>query len=210
MLQDVGLPGVEGKRCEDLSKGMLQRVQFLAAIIHQPDLLILDEPFSGQDPVSVRILREQIQREHRRGATVLLSTHVMAHAEEMCQHVVMIHQGRKVLDEAMSGLRRQFDPRTVYFEPLDAVANVSGFSGVSGVERVESIDGTYRITLLPGTDPAGVMARLTATVAPARIELARLRLEDVFVRIVAEDAHSDAVSRALRASVTAPSEGALA
>jgi ABC-2 type transport system ATP-binding protein len=210
MLQDVGLPGVEGKRCEDLSKGMLQRVQFLAAIIHQPDLLILDEPFSGQDPVSVRILREQIQREHRRGATVLLSTHVMAHAEEMCQHVVMIHQGRKVLDEAMSGLRRQFDPRTVYFEPLDAVANVSGFSGVSGVERVESMDGTYRITLLPGTDPAGVMARLTATVAPARIELARLRLEDVFVRIVAEDAHSDAVSRALRASVTAPSEGALA
>ena len=91
------------KRCEDLSKGMLQRVQFIAAIIHQPDLLILDEPFSGQDPVSVRLLREHILSEHRRGATVLLSTHVMANAEEMCQHVVMIHQGRKVLDEPMSG-----------------------------------------------------------------------------------------------------------
>ncbi len=210
LLEDVGLPGVESKRCEDLSKGMLQRVQFIAAIIHQPDLLILDEPFSGQDPVSVRILRDHILKEHRRGATVLLSTHVMANAEEMCQHVVMIHQGRKVLDEAMSGLRRQFDPRTIHFEPLEANANPSSFSGMSGVERVESVDGTYRISLLPGTDPAAVMARLAAAVAPARIELARLRLEDVFVRIVAEGAHSDAVSRALRASVTAPGEGALA
>ncbi|HET9568756.1 MAG TPA: ATP-binding cassette domain-containing protein, partial [Vicinamibacterales bacterium] len=211
LLQEVGLPGVESKRCEDLSKGMLQRVQFLGAIIHQPDLLILDEPFSGQDPVSVRILRDQILKEHRRGATVLLSTHVMANAEEMCQHVVMIHQGRKVLDEAMSGLRRQFDPRTIHFEPLDANANPSSLSGMSGVERVESVDGTYRISLMPGTDPAVVMARLATAVAPARIELARLRLEDVFVRIVAEGEHSDAVSRALRASVTAPGpEGALA
>jgi ABC-2 type transport system ATP-binding protein len=211
LLQEVGLPGVESKRCEDLSKGMLQRVQFLSAIIHQPDLLILDEPFSGQDPVSVRILRDQILKEHRRGATVLLSTHVMANAEEMCQHVVMIHQGRKVLDEAMSGLRRQFDRRTIHFEPLEANANPSSLSGMSGVERVESVDGTYRISLMPGTDPAIVMARLATAVAPARIELARLRLEDVFVRIVAEGAHSEAVSRALRASVTAPGpEGALA
>jgi ABC-2 type transport system ATP-binding protein len=211
LLEEVGLPGVESKRCEDLSKGMLQRVQFLGAIIHQPDLLILDEPFSGQDPVSVRILRDHILKEHRRGATVLLSTHVMANAEEMCQHVVMIHQGRKVLDEAMSGLRRQFDPRTIHFEPLEVNTNPLSLSGVTGVERVEQVDGIYRITLLPGIDPAAVMARLAAAVAPARIELARLRLEDVFVRIVAEGAHSEAVSRALRASVTAPgSEGALA
>src|SRR4030095_14924464 len=190
-------PGVESKRCEDLSKGMLQRVQFLAAIIHQPDLLILDEPFSGQDPVSVRILRDHILKEHRRGATVLLSTHVMAHAEEMCQHVVMIHQGRKVLDEAMAGLRRQFDPRTIHFEPLGANPNPSNLSGLSGVKRVEAMGETYRITLVPGTDSAAVMARLAAAVAPARIELARLRLEDVFVRIVAEGSHSEAASRAL-------------
>ena len=109
MLESMNLPGTENKPCEDLSKGMLQRVQFIAAVIHQPDLLILDEPFSGQDPVSVRLLREHIVREHRRGATVLLSTHVMANAEEMCQHVVMIHQGHKVLDEPVAGLRRQFD-----------------------------------------------------------------------------------------------------
>jgi ABC-2 type transport system ATP-binding protein len=211
LLRDIGLPDVEQKRCEDLSKGMLQRVQFLAAIIHQPDLLILDEPFSGQDPVSVRILREHILREHRRGATVLLSTHVMAHAEEMCQHVVMIHQGRKVLDEAMAGLRRQFDRRTIHFEPLEANAQPSGLEAVPGVERVEAGDGVCRITLLPGTDPALVMARLASAVAPARIELARLRLEDVFVRIVGGGTRAEDETGALRASLTAAgSEGTLA
>lgn len=211
LLQEVALPDVEGKRCEDLSKGMLQRVQFLAAVIHEPDLLILDEPFSGQDPVSVRILREHIQQQHRRGATVLLSTHVMANAEEMCQHVVMIHRGRKVLDESMAGLRRQFDRETVHFEPLDANASPAPLSAVPGVVRVESAGEVYRVTLAPGTDPAGVMTRLASTIAPARIELARLRLEDVFIRIVADETGSDEAARALRASVTATGhEGALA
>src|SRR6187549_1392463 len=70
LLERVGLPGVERKRCEELSKGMLQRVQIAAAIIHRPDLLILDEPFSGLDPVSVRLLREMVLEEHRRGATI--------------------------------------------------------------------------------------------------------------------------------------------
>src|SRR3954471_8256716 len=87
-LDRVGLGGAEKKRCEELSKGMLQKVQFLAAIIHQPDLLILDEPFSGLDPVSARLLRQLVREEHRRGASILLSTHVMTHAEEICEHVV--------------------------------------------------------------------------------------------------------------------------
>jgi ABC-2 type transport system ATP-binding protein len=210
LLQDIGLPGVEAKRCEDLSKGMLQRVQFLAAVIHQPDLLILDEPFSGQDPVSVRMLRDHILKENRRGATVLLSTHVMANAEEMCQHVVMIHQGKKVLDEPMAGLRRQFDPRTILFEPIDVNANPSALAAVSGVERVEGNDGSYLITLGPGVDPAPVMARLASAVAPARIELARRRLEDVFVGIVAEGQRNEQSARALRESLSAGTEGALA
>jgi ABC-2 type transport system ATP-binding protein len=209
LLQEIALPGVESKRCEDLSKGMLQRVQFLAAVIHQPDLLILDEPFSGQDPVSVRMLRDHILKENRRGATVLLSTHVMANAEEMCQHVVMIHQGKKVLDEAMTGLRRQFDPQTILFEPRDITANPSMLAAVGGVQRVESHDGLYRITLQPGVDPAPVMARLASAVAPARIELARRRLEDVFVDIVAQGQRNEQTARALRESLAAGAEGAL-
>ena len=204
MLEGMNLPGTERKLCEDLSKGMLQRVQFIAAMIHQPDLLILDEPFSGQDPVSVRLLREHIVSEHRRGATVLLSTHVMANAEEMCQHVVMIHQGNKVLDEPIAGLRRQFDRRTIHFEPLDPGADSSRLRAVSGVERVESVGEAYTVLLAEGTDPAGAIARLAAAVPPARVELARLRLEDVFIRIVSQGAPGSEAARALRAGLRAP------
>jgi ABC-2 type transport system ATP-binding protein len=209
MLESMNLPGTEKKPCEDLSKGMLQRVQFIAAVIHQPDLIILDEPFSGQDPVSVRLLREHIVREHRRGATVLLSTHVMANAEEMCQHVVMIHQGHKVLDEPIAGLRRQFDRRTIHFEPLDPGADPSRLRAVPGVERVEAMGEGYTVLLIEGTDPAGAIARLAAAVAPARVEIARLRLEDVFIRIVSEGAPGSEAARALRAGLQA-SEGAFA
>ena len=211
LLESMALPGTENKRCEDLSKGMLQRVQFISAIIHQPDLLILDEPFSGQDPVSVRLLRERIQQEHQRGATVLLSTHVMANAEEMCQHVVMIHQGRKVLDESMVGLRRQFDPRTIHLEPLDPDADPAPLRAVSGVERVDRAEGGYTVTLREGTDPASAMGRLAVAIAPARVELARRRLEDVFISIVSEGARGGDEARALRAGLQAPgAEGALA
>jgi ABC-2 type transport system ATP-binding protein len=211
LLESMNLPGTEGKPCEDLSKGMLQRVQFIAAIIHQPDLLILDEPFSGQDPVSVRLLREHILSEHRRGATVLLSTHVMANAEEMCQHVVMIHQGHKVLDEPVAGLRRQFDRRTIHFEPLDPNADPARLRALPGVERVEASGEGFTVLLAEGTDPAGAIARLAATVPPARIELARLRLEDVFIRIVSEGATGSDAARALRAGLQAPgAEGAFA
>ena len=204
MLESMNLPGTQGKLCEDLSKGMLQRVQFIAAVIHRPDLLILDEPFSGQDPVSVRLLREHIVAEHRRGATVLLSTHVMANAEEMCQHIVMIHQGQKVLDEPVAGLRRQFDARTIHFEPLDPDADASRLRTVPGVERVERAGEVYTVLLAEGTDPAGAIARLAAAVPPARVELDRLRLEDVFIRIVSQGAAGSEAARALRAGLQAP------
>ncbi len=105
LLERLGLADAAKKKCEDLSKGMLQRVQFIGAVINEPELLILDEPFSGLDPVSVRVLKEVIADEQRRGATILFSTHVMAHAEELCEQIVMIHKGRKVLDEPMAGLR---------------------------------------------------------------------------------------------------------
>jgi ABC-2 type transport system ATP-binding protein len=128
----------------------------------------------------------------------------MANAEEMCQHVVMIHQGRKVLDESMSGLRRQFDARTIHFEPLDPDADLSPLRAVPGVERLDRHEGNFRVTLSDGVDPAGMIGRLAVAVAPARVELARLRLEDVFIRIVAEGTASSAAARALRADLQAP------
>ena len=200
LLTRLGLPDVEKKKCEDLSKGMLQRVQFVGAIINQPDLIILDEPFGGLDPVSVRLLKAQIADEHRRGATILFSTHVMAHAEEMCQHIVMIHKGRKVLDEPMAGLRRQYDTRTVRFEALDAGADLWPLARLPGVERMERTGDGCELRLAAGTDPAGLIREMTALVPPARVELARVRLEDVFVRLVSEGVSSED-ERSLRANL---------
>jgi ABC-2 type transport system ATP-binding protein len=184
-LERIGLAETERKRCEELSKGMLQKIQFLAAIIHEPDLLILDEPFSGLDPVSTRLLREMIVAEHRRGATILFSTHVMTQAEELCQRVVMIHQGRKVLDEDLRSILRQYDPRKLHFDPLERDADISLLGALPEVERVESKDSGYDILLVEGADPAAAMRRVVEQLAPARIERARPKLEDIFVQLVA-------------------------
>ncbi len=133
LLGRLGLEDVLAKKCEDLSKGMLQRVQFVASAINEPELLILDEPFSGLDPVSVRLLKQVINEERARGATLLFSTHVMSSAEELCDRVVMIHRGRKVLDEPTSALRRQFDLTRVEFEALDSTADLSALRTLPGV-----------------------------------------------------------------------------
>jgi len=185
-LERIGLAGVERKRCQELSKGMSQKVQFLAAILHEPDLLILDEPFSGLDPVSTRQLRELILAEHARGATVLFSTHVMPHAEEICDHVVMIHRGRKVLDERIAALRQRYDPRTIYFEPLDPLADLAPIAGLAEVEQMDGTGKTHEIVLRAGVDPAVAVPRIASAVPPARLELARPRLEDIFIQIVSE------------------------
>jgi ABC-2 type transport system ATP-binding protein len=185
-LERVELGGSEKKRCEELSKGTLQKVQIVAAIIHQPDLLILDEPFTGLDPVSTRLLRDIVVAEHRRGATILFSTHAMHQAEDLCEHVVMIHRGRKVLDEPIVNIRRRFDPRTVRFEPFDPAADLAPLRALAEVERVEAAANGYDVRLADGSDPGVAIQRMTAAVAPSRIELARLRLEDVFVSIVSD------------------------
>jgi ABC-2 type transport system ATP-binding protein len=185
-LARVGLEGTDRKRCDELSKGMQQKVQFLAAIIHEPDLLILDEPFSGLDPVSARQLRDLVLEEHGRGATVLFSTHVMQQAEEICHHVVMIHRGRKVLDERLATIRGRYDPRRIRFDPLDMSDPAPALSALAEVERVTRVDGSYEILLVERTDPAAAIRRIVGTVAPARIEFSRPKLEDVFIQLVSD------------------------
>ena len=202
LLERLDLADIGNKRLEELSKGMLQRVQFVGAIINEPDLLILDEPFSGLDPVSVRLLKSVIADEHRRGAAVLFSTHVMTHAEDMCDHVVMIHRGRKVLDEPMAGLRRQYDPRTIRFEPFDADADLLPLTRIPGVDAMQRTRDGCTIALRAGTDPSSVMRELVRTLPPARVEMARLRLEDVFIRLVSGGIDSVENERALRADLT--------
>jgi ABC-2 type transport system ATP-binding protein len=198
LLARTGLVDVEKKKCEELSKGMLHRVEFVAAIINRPELIILDEPFSGLDPVSVKLLKDMVAVEQQRGATILFSTHIMAHAEELCQHVVMIHNGRKVLDEPMAGLRRQFDPRVLRVEPLDEATPLSALRQIPGVADIKSTADGWEVHLLPGIEPTTAMQQIAATVPVASIAMARLRLEDVFLRLVAADAQGTDAERALR------------
>ncbi len=207
LLERVGLGGTERKKCEELSKGMLQKVQIVAATIHQPDLLILDEPFSGLDPVSTRLLRDLVLEEHRRGATILFSTHVMPQAEEICEHVIMVHQGRKVLDQQLTVIRNQFDPRTIEFEPLDPNADVSTIAQLPGVEQVDRNGSGCNVLLVEGVDPAEMMHRIIDFIMPARLELSRPRLEDIFIRLVAAATDSAVDKQKLRADLAQPGSG---
>lgn len=201
-LEAVGLEGTARKRCEELSKGMMQKVQFIAATIHEPDLLILDEPFSGLDPVSARRLRELVLAEHRRGATILFSTHVMPHAEELCDSVIMIYQGRKVLDQRIESIRRQYDPRRIHLEPLDPAADGLAVRSLPEVEAVDRVNGGYDILLVEGTNPAYAMRRIVEFVTPAVMELARPQLEDVFIKLVSGGTETTESREKLRADLT--------
>jgi ABC-2 type transport system ATP-binding protein len=183
-LERLDLAGTEGKRCEELSKGMQQKVQFITAVIHRPNLLILDEPFSGLDPVNQRMTRDLVMEEHRRGATILLSTHVMAHAEQLCDHIVMIHLGDKVLDRTLSDIRQAFDPRHILFEPLDPSADVNRLRSTPGVQGIEPNGTAWEITLENNAGPSTVIPALVHAVMPAQIQVRRPSLEDVFISIV--------------------------
>lgn len=183
-LERLSLGGVQDKKCEELSKGMLQKVQLVAAVLHEPDLLILDEPFGGLDPVNMRLLRDLILAEHRRGATIIFSTHVMVHAEEICDHIVMLHKGRKVLDEPLASVRRRHDPRSLVFEPFERGANTDRLARLEGVAHVIRDGATYRIDLREGADPVRVMRLVSDAIPPARLELHRPSLEDIFIGLV--------------------------
>ncbi len=189
-LEKIGLADVEKKRCEELSKGMQQKVQFAAAVLHEPDLLILDEPFSGLDPVNVRLARELVLEQHARGATILFSTHVMPQAEQICEHIVMIHRGEKVLDESLDALRSRFDPRTVLLEPLDPLdddADIRGLENTAGVEDVHRSDRGYAISLAARADVSETMRAIVAACPPRHLELQRPTLEEVFLALVVDD-----------------------
>jgi ABC-2 type transport system ATP-binding protein len=201
-LERVGLADVENKRCEELSKGMQQKLQFIAAVIHDPDLIILDEPFSGLDPVNMRLLRDLVLEQHQRGATIIFSTHVMHQAEQICDHVVMINDGRKVLDKSLVRIRAEYDPRTILFEPLDAQADLEPVHRIDGVQEISRTNGAYEISLSDGLEPSRALGQIATAVPAARVELNRPSLEDVFIQLVSggELSQTDDVMR-LRAAL---------
>ena len=114
--QRLEISGWSEKKIEDLSKGMQQKIQFIATVVHDPDLIILDEPFSGFDPVNANLIKDEILALRERGKTIIFSTHRMESVEEMCSHVAMIHQSEKVLDGTKQEIKNQY--RTNTYEVL--------------------------------------------------------------------------------------------
>jgi len=202
-LERVGLADTAAKKCEELSKGMQQKIQFVAAVIHEPDLIILDEPFSGLDPVNMRLLRDLVVEQHRRGATIIFSTHVMIQAEQLCDHIVMIHEGQKKLDDRLDAIRRRFDPRTIRLEPLDPGSDGAALRDLEGVQDVRRENGAFEIVLSEGSDPGAAIGRLASTVPASSVQLHRPSLEDIFVEIVTGDRRDADAMQRLRAAVRA-------
>src|SRR5438309_9443344 len=159
-LKKLQLSDWKEKRTKELSKGMQQKVQFITAVIHDPDLVILDEPFSGLDPVNVELMKETILGQKSAGKTIILSTHQMEIAEKLCDDVCMINRAHKVLDGKLREIRRSFsrDAVALQFEGDDGLLNDSEL--VASMRRVGE---DLEVLLVPGGNPQTLLKRVVVS-----------------------------------------------
>src|SRR4051794_30414534 len=178
-LERLGLADWADQKVEALSKGMSQKVQFIAAVIARPELVLLDEPFSGLDPVNAEVLREEILNLRKDGITVIFSTHDMAVAEKMCDFIFMIYKGKKVLDGTLDSIQDAYGSDTVRVR-LEGRADLGGLPGVA---KVTDFGKFQELRLDPGADVQRILTALTQRGAVRHFELTRPTLQDIFVRI---------------------------
>jgi ABC-2 type transport system ATP-binding protein len=187
-LDRLGLAGWAGHKVQALSKGMAQKVQFIAAVVARPELVLLDEPFTGLDPVNAEVLREAVLSLRRDGTTVIFSTHDMAVAEKMCDFIFMIYKGEKVLDGRLEAIQDAYGSDTVrvHLEGTTLTAD-----DLPGVTKVTDFGRWQELRLAPGVDPQDLLARLMARGRVRHFELARPTLHDIFVRIARPEGEPD-------------------
>jgi ABC-2 type transport system ATP-binding protein len=166
------------KKIEALSKGMSQKVQFIAAVVSRPRLVILDEPFSGLDPINAEVLRDAITALRAQGVTIVFSTHDMAVAERMCDRLFMIFRGRKVLDGTLDQIQSAYGTDLVRVR-VDAPA--AALAGVPGVTSVSSHGLLHELRF--SGDPQALLSALVARMPVRHFEIARPSLHDIFVNI---------------------------
>ena len=166
------------KKIEALSKGMAQKVQFISAIVSKPKLLILDEPFSGLDPVNADALKDAVLDLRRQGTTIVFSTHDMLAAERLCDRIFMIFKGQKVLDGTLDEIQSNYGHDTV------RVKVSGGHAALAGFTEIESINdyGNHQDLRLVG-DPQAFLLKLAQKTAVQHFELTKPSLHDIFVRI---------------------------
>lgn len=168
------------QKIRNLSKGMQQKAQIISTLLHDPDLLIVDEPFSGLDPVNTRMVKEIIEELRQQGKTIIMSTHQMYQVEALCTRILLINRGRNVLYGEVGRIKREFAGNAL------AIRGEGEFGNLAGVLESRHQNGSWHMTLEPGVDAQDVLRQLIARpgVKLERFEIAEPSLEDIFVTVV--------------------------
>jgi ABC-2 type transport system ATP-binding protein len=190
-LERLGLAGRADDKVETLSKGMSQKVQFIATVVPEPKLLILDEPFTGLDPVSADSIRGAILEMRRRGCTIILSTHDMAVAESLCDSIFMIFRGKKVLDGTLASIQSSYGSDTIRVE-VEGGASVLG--ALPGIERIKDLGQVQELRMAAGCDPQQVLCTLASRARISSFSVVKPSLHDIFVRIAGPQPEEMAVA----------------
>lgn len=177
------------KKVEALSKGMAQKVQFIATVVSRPQLVILDEPFTGLDPVNVDVMRDAVLELQADGTTVIFSTHDMNVAERMCDFIFMIFRGRKVLDGTLASIQDRYGADTIRIRTQGRGA---ALRGLAGVEKVSDFGQVHELRVSGERDPQEIVAEVMSRARVESFELARPSLHDIFVRIAGPAARETA------------------
>ncbi len=182
-LERLGLLDRALKPVEDLSKGMQQKVQFISTILHEPRLLIFDEPFSGLDPVNAAVLKDIILEYHRKGHTIIFSTHMMEQVEKLCNHICLINRGKVVLSGTLQAVKQQYGKNGV---AMRVVGDGSFLRELPEVASLQDNGNELFLRLNDGADPGRVLDAARGRLQVTRFELAEPSIHDIFIERVSE------------------------
>jgi ABC-2 type transport system ATP-binding protein len=182
MLKRADLLPHKNKRIEELSRGMGQIIQVIITTIHEPDLIILDEPFSGLDPVNTQLLKDMIRELKNRGKTIIMSTHLMNDIEELCDRLLMINKGRAVLYGSVAEVKSKYRNNAVLIETK------GDLTGIEGVTGITPHNGALELKLDANTTPQMVLERLVKKgIVINRFELSMPSLTEIFIKVVGDE-----------------------
>ena len=185
-LERMGLADRARAKVEELSKGMAQKIQLAGTLLHEPELLILDEPFSGLDPVNQVLFKDVLAQHVAAGRTLLLSTHVMEQAEKLCDHIALIVRGRVVLEGSLAGIKRRMGANSFW---LRAEGDLERLRGTPGVQEVVAANGAVRLLCDEGMTGARLLRETLDFLSVEELRSAEPTLEEIFVKAV-HDAHA--------------------
>jgi len=179
-LERFDLASSRSKKVKELSKGMQQKAQLITTLIHKPELVIIDEPFSGLDPINTQMVKDLLREQRDQGVTILMSTHQMHQVEELCDRIVLIDHGRTVLYGSLDEIRRQFSGHAVLVRTPDALP------ALSGVESTKQHNSSaYRLNLSPSTKSQDVLRNLVDRgIQVDQFEIAAPTLDEIFIQVV--------------------------